>query len=547
MNETIATLFTGGSVFHPGAASSIQADVALAGGRIAAVGAPGELRDLADPGTDVIDLTGQLLIPGFQDAHVHPVSGGLAMLRCDLHQTTSAQDCLDVVGSYAAAHPDLDWIVGDGWSMEFFPGGTPTRTALDAVVSDRPVYLTNRDGHGTWVNTRALELAGLDASTADPPDGRIERETDGTPSGTLHEGAEALVGRWLPETGADELLDGLLEGQQLLLSLGITSWQDAAVGGLCGGSDILPTYLDAASSGALKARVVGALWWERDRGAEQIPELMERRARSRQGRFGATSVKIMQDGVAENFTAGMLEPYLDGVGHVTDNAGLSFVDPTELREHVTRLDAEGFQVHFHALGDRAVREALDAIEAARAANGPTDGRHHLAHLQVVHPDDIPRFAQLGAVANMQPLWAAHEPQMDELTIPFLGARRASWQYPFGDLLRAGARLAAGSDWSVSSPDPLQGIHVAVNRVAPGTDNEPLYAHNRITLGEAFTAYTAGSAYVNHHDDVTGGVEVGMLADVVVLDRDPFAGPAEEVCATKVVATYVEGELVHHAD
>lgn len=547
MRDMIDTVFTGGSVFHPGSASSVRADVAVVDGRIAAVAAPGELRHLSSAATEVVDLTGQLLIPGFQDAHVHPVMGGMAMLQCELHGTTSAQECLDIVAAYAASHPDEAWIVGGGWSMEFFPGGTPTRSALDSVVSDRPVYLTNRDGHGTWVNTKALELAGVDASTPDPADGRIEREADGTPAGTLHEGADALVERLLPETGADELLAGLLKGQELLLSLGITSWQDVAVGGLFGGADTLATYLDAAATGALKARVIGALWWQRDRGAEQIPELLERRAHGRHGRFRATSVKIMQDGVVENFTAGMLEPYLDGSGDSTDNAGLSFVDPTELSEHVTRLDAEGFQVHFHALGDRAVREALDAIEAARTANGQTDGRHHLAHLQVVHPEDIPRFAKLGAVANIQPLWAAHEPQIDQLTIPFLGDRRASWQYPFGDLLRSGARVAAGSDWSVSSPDPLQGIHVAVNRVAPGTDNEPLYAHNRLTLAEAMTAYTAGSAYVNHRDDVTGRLEVGQLADITVLDRDPFAAPPGEIADTRVVTTYIEGEAVYEAD
>ncbi len=547
MNDRIDTLFVGGAVFHPGAASPVLADVAVTHGRIAAVAAAGELRDLTFAATDVVDLTGRLIIPGFQDAHVHPVMGGMAMLQCELHGTSSAQECLDIVAEYAANHPQNEWIVGGGWSMEFFPGGTPTRAALDSVVSDRPVYLTNRDGHGTWVNTRALELAGVDASTPDPADGRIEREPDGTPSGTLHEGAEALVGRLLPETGADELLAGLLKGQELLLSLGITSWQDAAVGGLFGGSDILPIYLKAARSGALTARVIGALWWERDRGADQIPDLLHRRAEGHVGRFAATSVKIMQDGVAENFTAGMLEPYLDECGHLSANAGLSFVDPTQLREHVIRLDAEGFQVHFHALGDRAVREALDAIEAARDANGPTDGRHHLAHLQVVHPDDIPRFAQLGAVANIQPLWAAHEPQMDELTIPFLGDRRASWQYPFGDLLRSGATLAAGSDWSVSSPDPIMGVHVAVNRVAPFTDNQPLYAHNRITLAQALTAYTAGSAYVNHHDDVTGRLEAGYLADLAVLDHDPFATPPEEIAQTRVVSTYVEGELVYQAD
>ncbi len=546
MVQQVDTLFVGGSVFTPGSSGSVRAGVAVASGRVVAVGPDAELSELAGPRTEIVDLAGGLLLPGFQDAHVHPVMGGLAMLQCELHGTTSAQECLDIVAEYARENPDLDWIVGGGWSMQFFPGGTPTRQALDAVVADRPVFLTNRDGHGTWVNTRALELAGVHASTADPKDGRIEREPDGAPSGTLHEGAGRLVGRLLPEPSGPDLLAGLREAQDLLFSLGITAWQDAAVGAIFGLADILPTYLQAARDGTLKARVVGALWWDRDRGGDQIGELVERRAEGRAGRFAATSVKIMQDGVAENFTAGMLEPYLDGDGCRTHNAGLSFVDPFALREHVTRLDALGFQVHFHALGDRAVREALDAISAARAVNGRSDNRHHLAHLQLVHPEDIPRFAALGAVANIQPLWAAHEPQMDELTIPFLGATRAAWQYPFGDLLRAGAQVAAGSDWSVSSPDPLAGIHVAVNRVSPGEDAQPFYPGNAITLAEALTAYTAGSAFANHLDLTTGRLSPGAAADLTVLDANPFARATEQIADTRVTRTYVEGELVFTA-
>ncbi len=549
MTETADTLFVGGRIFTAPATEPQTMGVAVRGGRIVAVAPDDELRSLVSTSTDVVDLAGGLLIPGFQDAHVHPVMGGIDMLRCDLHYSTSAQDALAIVAAYAAGHPDEEWIVGGGWWMEHYEGGTPTREALDTVVPDRPVFLTNKDGHGTWVNSKALELAGIDATTPDPADGRIERRGDGTPTGTLHEGAGLLVGRLLPDVTLADQVKGLLTAQEMLLSLGITAWQDAWVGELFGIKDILPAYLSTAADGLLRARVVGALWWDRERGAEQIPEIEERRAISQVGRFRAGTVKIMQDGVAENFTAGMLEPYLDKCGCATGNAGLSFVDPEALKTHVTQLDALGFQVHFHALGDRAVREALDAVEAALSANGRTDGRHHLAHLQVVHPDDIPRFADLDAVANIQPLWAAHEPQMDELTIPFLGERRSSWQYPFGDLLRAGARVAAGSDWSVSSPNPLEGIHVAVNRVGPGAvgvEAEPLNAHNGISLAEALTAYTAGSAYVNHHEEATGRIQVGRLADLAVLDRDPFDGPPEAIAETKVTSTYIDGELVYSA-
>jgi predicted amidohydrolase YtcJ len=301
-----------------------------------------------------------------------------------------------------------------------------------------------------------------------------------------------------------------------------------------------------ATGGRLSARVVGALWWTRTRGAEQIAELVDRRERLSLPGFSATSVKIMQDGVAENFTAGMTSPYLDACGHETSNRGLSMVDAAELRGYVTELDRLGFQVHVHAIGDRAVREALDAFEAARAANGPSDNRHHIAHIQLIHPDDVARFAVLGVAANMQPLWATHEAQMDELTIPFIGAERAAWQYPFGALAASGATLVAGSDWPVSSPNPLWGIHVAVNRSLPGPDGtprEPFLPHQALDVRTALTAYTAGSAYVNHLDD-TGRIAPGAVADLAVLDRDIIAGPPDEVCAATVQATYVGGVAVY---
>nr|WSW49269.1 amidohydrolase [Streptomyces sp. NBC_01001] len=550
-------VFTGtGSVGGSGAgAGPVDAAVAVGGGRILAVADEAAVRSLADESTEIVDLAGGLLVPGFQDAHVHPAVAGVLMLGCDLSEEHTIEGYLAVVAAYAKEHPDAAWIRGGGWSMDLFPRGTPTRGMLDAVVPDRPVMLTNRDGHGAWVNTHALRLAGVDRGTPDPADGRIEREADGTPAGTLQEGAVDLVARHVPIATPDEALAGLLAAQEHLFSLGVTSWQDAMIGAFPGNPDNFGVYLRAASEGSLRARVVGALWWDRERGLEQIPELEERRRTGRVGRFHATSVKIMQDGIAENFTAGMLEPYLDGCGCATGNSGLSFIDPELLTEAVARLDRSGFQLHFHALGDRAVREVLDALEAARAVNGTNDNRHHLAHLQVVHPDDIGRFARLGAAANIQALWAAHEPQMDELTIPFLGPERAALQYPFGDLQRAGARLVAGSDWSVSSPNPLWGIHVAVNRAVPdeapnatGTREScpPFFPEQALTLSQALTAYTTGSAWVNHLDRVTGTVEVGKYADLVVLDRDPFAHPSEEIAETRVLRTYLDGELVYAA-
>ncbi|MGW4780470.1 amidohydrolase [Streptomyces filamentosus] len=538
-------VFTRGPVLTLDPARSRATSLAVTGDRITAVGHD-EVRELIGPGTEVVDLTGKLLLPGFQDSHIHAVGGGCELAECDLTESVDVTEYLERIRAYAEAHPDREWITGGGWSMESFEGGLPTRQLLDSVVPDRPVLLSNRDHHGAWANTRALELAGLTATTPDPADGRIEREADGTPSGMLQEGATGLVARLVPDKTPEDRVAGLLRAQRLLHSLGITGWQDALLGSFNGMSDPADAYRTAAGDGSLTARVTGALWWDRERGAEQIPELVARREQLTSGRFRATSVKIMQDGIAENFTAAMLTPYLDGCGCATGNTGLSFVDPVALRGHVAALDALDFQVHFHALGDRAVREALDAVEAAVAANGRRGNRHHLAHLQVVHPDDLNRFAALGAIANIQPLWAAHEPQMDELTIPFLGEERAARQYPFGSLLRAGATLAAGSDWPVSSPNPLEGVHVAVNRRDPGSPDEKVfYPEERIDLLSALTAYTAGTAHVNGHDDA-GSLLPGHLADLVVLDRDVLAAPADEIAEARVERTYVGGELVYEA-
>ena len=530
----------GGRVATMDAARRWATALAARDGRIVAVGPDPLVRDLIGPRTRVIDLRGRTVTPGFQDAHVHPIHGGLARLRCDLHDVRGRDGYLEVVADYARTHPDEAWIRGSGWYMDDFPGGTPHRDDLDAIVPDRPIFLTNRDGHGAWVNSRALELAGLSATTADPRDGRLERDGDGVPTGTLHEGAMDLVEAFLPDDTPADLEAALRIGQAYLQSLGITAWQDAIVRPAVEER----AYVALASSRELTARVVGALWWERHRGPEQIDEFVERRRTTSIGRYRATSVKLMMDGVLENFTGAMLEPYGDGHGGITTNRGLSQIDPEGLKAWVPTLDALGFQPHFHAIGDRAVRESLDAIEAARAANGPSDTRPHIAHIQVIHPDDLGRFRALDVAANAQPYWACHEGQMDNLTIPFIG-ERWRWQYPFRSLRAAGAVLAMGSDWSVSTPNPLLEMELAVERVADDHRGqlEPLLPDERLELIDALAAFTAGSAYVNHLDE-TGTLEVGKLADLAVLDRDLFDRGAGAIGEARVVGTFIDGRPVY---
>jgi predicted amidohydrolase YtcJ len=347
-----------------------------------------------------------------------------------------------------------------------------------------------------------------------------------------------LVESLIPAPTPEQNEEGLRLAQRQLHALGVTSWQDASVG-----DDELDAYLALAGRGELTARVILSLLWDRDTDEDQLEKLIERRDRARVDRLRANTVKIFQDGVVENYTAALLRPYLDASGAETDNAGMSMIEPEALKRYVTLLDAQGFQVHFHAIGDRAVREALDAVDAAQRLNGMRDLRHHIAHIQVIHPDDIPRFASLAVVANAQPFWACMEAQMRDLTIPFLGPERSPHQYPFASLLRAGATVAFGSDWPVSTPNPLWEIEVAVSRI-PIEDRRgaPFLPQERVTLHDALVAFTMGSAFVNHHESETGSIEVGKLADLVAVDRELFE--AEPIAEAQVVLTLVDGRPVH---
>jgi len=530
-------VFRGGPVFRADPARSWATSVAVKSGRIVAVGDDDTVASSVGVDTTVVDLDGRLLCPGFQDAHVHPRTGGRTLLTCNLSEVLTFDEAAPVVRSYVAAHSDHHWIWGGGWQFSWFPSGMPTRELLDELVPDRPAYLRVADGHAGWANSLALAVAGIVPGVPDPPGGRIERNPDGSIQGTLQEeAAMQLVEQFQVETPAD-VDTALLRGQEHLVSLGITAWQDAWVE-----PPLHDAYVRLAASGALRGSVRGSLWWDPAMElAEQLDRIVTQRRES-VGRYRAGSIKLMLDGVAENFTARMLRPYLDGNGNPTGNSGMDFFDPESVPRIVTEIVRLGFQPHFHALGDAAVRAALDAVEAARRQLGWTDVRPHIAHLQVVDPADIPRFRSLGVTANLQPLWACFEEAMSDLTLPFISAETAENQYPFGALRESGATLAMGSDWSVSTPDVMWQVDVAVRREVIWDRSRPAFLPDqRLAVGDALAAFTAGSAYVNHLDPDRGIITKGAIADLVVLGGNPFL--AGDISAVPVDMTVIDGEIV----
>jgi predicted amidohydrolase YtcJ len=535
-------ILRGGVVHTVDAARRTLTAVAVSGGRIAAVGSDAEIGGLAGTGTRVVDLDGAMVLPGFCDAHCHLGQSGHGLTQCSLEGSADASEHLRRIASYCRANADREWIVGSGWSMSDFPGGTPTAAALDAVVGDRPAVLVNRDFHGAWASSRALELAGVTAATPDPPGGRIERDEHGGPMGTLQEQAMHLVLDLAPPPTPAERVAGVQAGVAYYHSLGITSCQDALVS-----PEWQSAYEQLARAGELGLRVHGALEWDVGRDESQLAELVERRGSGAVGRFVPGHVKFFHDGVVENRTAAMLDPYLDADGRTTAEHGIDMYAHADLVRFVRLCDAEGFGVHIHTIGDRAVRESLDAFEAALHANGRRDARHQLAHVQFAHPDDLRRFRALGVIANVTPLWARLEAYVRDLTLPFVSARAGAGMYPFGSILRAGGALAFGSDWAVSTPDPRQQLATAVARVDPyGSAEEPLLPDERIGLADAIAAQTIAAAHACGLERETGSIEPGKLADLVVLGRDLFALTPQEYPEVPVLMTLVEGEVVHAA-
>lgn len=529
--------------------------VAVADGQIIARGS-NDCFALKSADTYVVDLSGRTMIPGFHDAHAHPVLGGLGLSECNLDDIHGYQAYLDRIAQYARDHPDDEWVLGSGWYGDVFEGGFPHRTDLDSVVKDRPVSITSHDAHGTWVNTRALEFAGITCETPDPDGGRIVKDTEGNPTGLLLESAASLVTDLFPARTASDVERALQNSQEYFHSLGIVGWQDAGVGVLTGSPvDTFHPYVSLAERRGFANKVTGALWWDREVPyAEQIATIKERRAaihgidrERRRGGLQSTVVKIMLDGVCENLTGALRRSYR---GHDHEH-GLLMFEAEELNEIVRGLVDEDFDVHIHAVGDHALKVAVDALTQSELASEKR--RHQVAHLDIADPAELSRMGKAGIIANVQPLWARRDSVLVDTKLPLLHEDQQAHHFTFASMRDAGVRLSFGSDWPVSSPDPIWGIHAAVNRTAPRHDphgqddvaqKEPLLPDEAITVAEAFRAYTIDAAFANRYDDVSGSIEIGKSADLVVLDGDPFEVEAADLGDLLVTATIVEGQQVY---
>jgi predicted amidohydrolase YtcJ len=533
------TVYQNGLVYTVDEHRSWAEAVAIRDGRIIFVGRNDAAGDFVGAHTRVIDLHGRMMLPGLQDAHLHPIEYGIEASVLGLGELDSIDDYKLAIAAYAAANPELPWIIGGGWDFSVFGAGVaPNRNILDELVPDRPVYLASYDDHAGWVNSKALELAGIDKDTPDPPGGRIIRDpVSGEPLGALEEEARALVRKFTPPITIEEKIAGLREAVSVLNAWGITSYQDAGVDG----DEELRVYKALEDSGELSMRVVAAMRWYPDRGLEQVDELIALRDRYGSALVDASTVKIWQDGVMENYTALMLEPYrIPGGGR-----GAALIEPDMLETITAALDAAGFQVHFHAIGDGAVRQTLDAVAAAIAANGRLGNRHHIAHLQMIDPSDIPRFRDLDVIANFQPLWANADPYVTEINIPSIGAERARWMYPIRSVQVAGGMLAFGSDWSVTTANPFPQIETAITRQAATGERVPVFiAEERIDLASAIDAFTINAAYLNKRERDTGSIEVGKYADLVVIDQNLFGIEPEDISETRVLLTLFGGVPVY---
>jgi predicted amidohydrolase YtcJ len=532
-----ATFVIQNAAVYPMTDSARVDAIAIKGAKIVYVGTREGSRRWIGDSTDVVDLGGRMVLPGFHDTHVHP-EGGVELSQCNQDDLKTKPAILDSIKRCAAASPNAPWIRGRGWALPVFPAANPRKEWLDSIVPDRPVFLAAADGHSAWVNSKALAIAGISRTTPDPANGRIERDSrTGEPSGTLRESAAELVRSHLPAYTEQERQAGIKQAIAMANRFGITTLHDASVEAAG-----LAAYAALDRAGELTARVIATQYVDPALGAKQVDSLVARRNRYRGSElFRVEAAKLFADGVIEAKTAALLAPYLDGTG----SAGTPNFTAESMDSVIAALDRARIQIHIHAIGDRGIRMSLDAIERAERANPAWARRPIIAHLELFDPADIPRFKALGVIASFQPLWAFADEYITSLTVPVLGPERSRWLYPIKSLVSSGAVVAAGSDWPVSSMNPLEAIQVAVTRRAPTDSAGPAWIpEETASLTSMIEAYTKQGAYASGDERLTGTLEVGKAADLVVLDANLYAIPTTKIHAVKVLMTMVGGKEVY---
>lgn len=540
-------VLTHGKIYTADQARSIQEAIAFTGNTIVAVGGDDDVAQLIGPATRVVDLSGAMVLPGLIDAHVHPIIGAVNRSKCSLAGVKATIDALRPVIQACLQErpggPD-DWL--EAAQLDNY-GFSATARDLDTIEAMRPLALNGNDGHTLWTNSRGLAVADVKPGTEDPPGGKIVRDAAGAPTGAFVDNATLLIQSKIPTPSLDERVELTAAELGRMAASGITALTDAFVT-----SQEAAVWRRLYDTGRLTMRVRTALWVEDpdDASDEAVARLV---AASKAGDVDpdflrADMVKVFADGVIEYpaQTAALLSPYLDADGQPTENPGELYFDPQRFAELVTRLDAAGLTVHIHAIGDRAARVSLDALAAARDRNGVTDNRHQIAHLQLVDPADFPRFAALGVIANLQLEWGKRDTSNVGPIEPYLGPARYRYLYPYGSLHAAGATIACGSDWDISSYHPFRAMQVAVTRVEPGSGQPPLNLEERIPLTTAIDGYTINAAVAMRLDTIAGSLEVGKRADLVVLDRDLLSIDPETIKDTVVLTTYLDGRVVYAA-
>jgi predicted amidohydrolase YtcJ len=537
------TLVVNARVYTVNAAQPWAEAVAVRAGKIAAVGSANELEKFRGPATKLIDAGGRLALPGFTDSHIHFLEGSVTLLRVHLDDAKTISEVQKLVKEFADKHPDHPWILGRGWTYPTFgEAALPDKKYLDEVVPDRPVYLTAFDGHTAWANSKALAMAGITKQTPDPPNGKFVRDADGDPTGAIKEDADSAFQRVIPIPTREERLDALRAGMREANRMGLVRVHCAAnVGPASSDFENLDLYDELRKKNELSVRMYVAFEMDPPGLTAKKSQLIEQARRKYHDDWvSAGAIKFFLDGVVESHTAAMFTPYSDDPSQI----GALFWDPAKYKKTVRQLDRDDYQIFTHAIGDKAVRIALDAYQAAATANH-TQGRPRIEHIETISEQDIPRFGKLGVIASFQPLHAYPDDDTLKIWARNAGPQRAQRAWVWHSIENTGGRLAFGSDWPVVTLNPWYGVQNALTRqTREGNPQGGFVPHERISLADAIQGYTLGAAYAGRREKTEGSLEPGKVADLIILSQDLFKIEPSQISNTEVLLTMVGGKVVY---